>query len=462
MQYPRHAEAFTYTERHLKCVWFDPALRPAHLCTEQDDAIIIEHAGRWNLEAGPDFLGATLCIGPDRRRLSGDVEIHVHPADWRRHGHARDAAYARVIAHVTYFPGYLPADSLPPGTVQIALKDSLAANPCFSFENMDITAYPYAQRTSATPCARILPAWPPDNLVALFESAGEDRLRRKAERLALAIGEKGADQVLYEELMNALGYKQNRTPFRTLAEQLPLTALRETSGGDTMTAYALLMGIAGLLPAQTDTRWDPETRMFVRQLWNRWWKHQNRWSHSSLKADHWRLSGIRPQNHPRRRLMAAAVLFTQQTMPGQQLQALRTDNPENWMEQVMAWLQPKVNTYWRHRLALGGRRQTTAVSLTGAQRAAAILSNVMLPFLAALDTPSFPGIELLRRLPPEQDNSIVRQAAFNLLGPDHNRKLYQTGLRQQGLIQIFHDFCLNDRSGCAACRLRERLESFPR
>ncbi len=479
----RYTEAFAYTERHLKCVWFDPAVRPALLKTEQGDDIVIEHAGRWNLEAGPDFLGATVRVGPDRRCLTGDVEIHIRPSDWHRHGHVRNPAYARVIAHVTYFPGYLPAENLPPGCIQIALKDALAANPCFSFDNLDVTAYPYARQTSVTPCARILASWTPDTLVALFESAGEDRLRRKAERLALAIGEKGPDQVLYEELMSACGYKQNRAPFRTMAEEFPLTALRESAGGNVITAYALLMGIAGLLPAQTDTRWDADTRAFVRQLWNCWWKHQSQWSHCALKSGDWTLSGIRPQNHPRRRLMAAAFLFTQRTMPGQQLLSLRADKPQTWMDQAMAWLQPDADTYWRHRLTLGGRQQSAAVSLIGGRRTAAIISNVILPLLAALtrhdealspgrsapaqpggrsgDPSSFPSIEILRRLPTEEDNSIIRQAAQNLLGPDHNPKLYRTGLRQQGLIQIFHDFCLNDRSHCAACPLVGRLASFP-
>lgn len=458
----RPADAFAFTERHLKCAWFDEAVRPALLHTAQGEELTVEDPGRWNLEAGPDFLNAVLCLGPDRRRLAGDVEIHIHPADWRRHAHGRDPAYARVIAHVTWFPGYLPDDGLPRGALQIALKDVLGANPGFSFENLDLTAYPYARRASVPACYRKLAAWSPEQLVALFESAGEERLRRKAERMAVAIGAKGPDQILYEELMSALGYKHNRTPFRTLAEQCPLTELREDSGRNATTAYALLLGIAGLLPAQTDSGWDPETRAFVRQLWDRWWKQQAKWSHRILKPGAWKLNGIRPQNHPRRRLMAAALLFAQKMMPAEFLLSLQTHQPEQGLARNMAWLQPEGKTYWRDRLALGGRRQAKRAALIGKQRAAAMVSNVILPFLAALDSSRYPGPGLLRRLPPEEDNTIVRQAASYLLGPDHNPKLYQTGLRQQGLIQIFTDFCLNDRSRCSACDLLKHLDSFVR
>ena len=462
---------FSFSERHLKCAWFDDAVRPALLRTEDGAEIAVEYPGRWNLEAGPDFLGASLRLGPDRRRLTGNVEIHVHPSDWRRHGHDRDPAYARVVAHVTWFPGRLAVDSLPAGCVQISLQDTISANPVFSFESLDVMAYPYAQRAAGAPCARLLAAWTPDKLADLFESAGEERLRRKAARLADAIDARGPDQVLFEELMTALGYKHNRTPFRTLAELCPLLELREESGRDMTTAYALLLGIAGLLPAQAESRWDPETRALVRQLWNRWWKHQARWSQRSLNTGAWKLGGIRPQNHPRRRLMAAAFLFTQKMTPAEHLQCLPPLSPPAWIERVMAWLQPNVGTYWRNRLALGGRRQSSAVSLTGKRRAAAILINVILPFLAARachgaspgrggKSSSFPGIELLRQMPPEEDNSIVRQTASDLLGPDHNPRLYRNGLRQQGLIQIFQDFCLNDRSHCATCSLLENLESF--
>jgi hypothetical protein len=458
------AEEFAFSERHLKCAWFDDAVRPAALQTEQGAEVTVEFPGRWNLEAGPDFLGAALRVGPERRRLTGDVEIHIHPADWRRHGHGSDPAYARVAAHVTWFSGRLPASDLPPGCAQISLQAALAANPLFSFENLDVTAYPFAQRVAATPCARILKTWTPEDLAALFEAAGEDRLRRKAARLAPAIKEKGPDQVLYEELMSALGYKHNRAPFRRLAEICPLATLREESGRNVTSAYALLLGIAGLLPAQTESRWDDETRVFVRQLWNRWWKLQSRWSQACLSPANWRLGGLRPPNHPRRRLMAAAFLFTQQLPPAEYLRTLAPESPPAWLEQVLAWLQPNAGTYWRNRLALGGRRQAAEVSLTGETRAAASLTNVILPFLAAGagsdQAFAFPGQELLSQLPPEEDNSLVRQTAAYLLGPDHNPRLYRTGLRQQGLIQIFHDFCLNDRSHCAGCLLLNNLESF--
>ena len=452
---------FPYTERHLQCVWFDAALRPGTLKTEQGDVIVVEHPGQWNLEDGPDFLNAVLCVGPDRRRLAGDVEIHVHPSDWQKHGHAQNPAYAHVIAHVTYFSGTVTATSLPDGAIQVSLKDGLAANPFFSFESLDLAAYPYTVREPITPCTRVLKTWSPDHVAGLLESAGEERLQGKAARMAGAFPSKAPDQILYEEIMTALGYKNNRAPFRYLAEQLPLKTLRKASGRNTLKAYALLMGVAGLLPTQTPSRWDAETRAFVRQLWDHWWKHQAAWSTRALCRKTWKLSGLRPQNHPQRRLMLAAILFTREDDLPRSLTALNTTSPDEFFRQIATFFQPIANTYWQHRLTFGGKRQLVMIALMGAHRVAAIISNVFVPFLAALGNPRVMRPAFLRRLPPEENNQIVRQTAHNLLGPDHNPNLYRSGLRQQGLIQIFHDFCLTDRSRCENCTLLKTLAKEP-
>jgi len=77
--------------------------------------------------------------------------------------------------------------------------------------------------------------------------------------------------------------------------------------------------------------------------------------------------------------------------------------------------------------------------------------NVAVPFLAALAGPPALPSTVLDTLPRENANRLARQTALNLFGPHHPGSLYRTGLRCQGLLQIFHDFCLNDRSRCASC-----------
>jgi hypothetical protein len=415
--------------------------------------------GIWNLEAGPDFLGATLQLEPHRRRWCGDVEIHIRPSGWKQHGHSEDPRYRGVRIHVTYFPGRVTPGLLPPGTVEIALEKALAAQPGFFFESVDTTAYPFAQRATEPPCARHLASWSQDEKGLLLDAAGQERLRRKTERLSNRIDQCGPEQAVYEDVMGALGYKHNQAPFRRLAQILPVEELRALAGADTIAAYAMLAGLAGLLPHRVQPRWDTATRRFLRQVWDQWWKHASTWASRCMAPTDWRLSGQRPANHPLRRLMGAASLFTRKQSPGHTWQTLADSESGN---AVACWVESMTslhNPYWDQRLTLGGKLQPQPIALLGLARARAIVINVVIPWLAATRGPGGFRDEWLRSAPADSHNSIVRQTAFFLFGPDHSTRLYRDGLRRQGLMQIFHDFCIHDRTRCAACPLPSMLRA---
>ncbi len=440
------------SERLLQCAWYDPALRPDSLRTAEGEAVRVESPGVWNLEPGPDFLGAALVLGPERRRLAGGVEVHLRASGWTGHGHAGDPRYAGVRAHVTFFPGRAPAGTLPPGCIEIALQPALAARPGFSFEDIDPAAYPYAARGPLTPCARELAAWHPDDKEALLAAAGEARLLAKAGRMARRIRERGAPQAFYEEFLAALGYRRNKGAARRLAAAVPLDELRGEAGGDGQAAYALLMGVAGLLPDTAPARWDAETRRFVRHLWDAWWKRRRRWADRRLEAGAWTLAGMRPANHPARRLAAAAWLFTRGETPEAVFRRLAARRAPGFARAALAVLTDLPAGYWSHRVAWSGAAGPRATALLGRARAVSILINVVVPFLAAdgAGAPAF-AAGLLAELPPETDSGLVRATAHTLFGPGHPVSWYRGGLRRQGLVQIFRDFCLNDRSRCAAC-----------
>ena len=442
---------FPYTERHLQCVWFDPALRPTGLVTAEGEPVEVEDPGVWNLEAGPDFLGAALRIGAGRRRIRGDVEVHIHPNDWRTHGHRADPRYARVCAHVTFFAGVLEPLELPRGAVQMALRAPLAARPAFSFDTVDVAAYPYAARAEVPPCQQVLRGWTPDAREQVLDAAGQERMRRKAVRLALRREEAGPEQLVYEEVLAALGYKHNKLPFRALAARVPLAELQDRCAGDAHLAQAILLGVAGLLPERLAPRWDEPTRIHVRMLWDHWFKQRERWAGRLMEASAWRTAGLRPPNQPVRRIVAAASLFAK-SRPG----LARLVSPEKVgavrvLRDVRAELARAGDAYWDRRLSWGGPAARTPIALVGEERIQLIVTNLVIPLLAAEGAVEPFAAALLATLPPEGDNQVVRQTAHNLFGSHHPASLHRTGVRKQGLIQIFHDYCLNDRSRCASC-----------
>jgi hypothetical protein len=451
------ATGFAFSERHVQCVWFDARHRPATLQTHEGESVTVKDPGRWNLEAGPDFLDAVLEVGPAERTLRGDVELHIRPGDWSHHNHTLNPAYRRLVAHVTYFTGVVPAAVLPPGAIQVALKPALASQPGFAFENIDVTAYPYANPPEdPRPCAELLSCWPVDARLSILDSAGEERLRRKTLRLTDALREREPEQVLFEECLAALGYKQNAQPFRLLARTVGVQAVR--SAADSLQAYALLMGVAGLLPSSPSPAWDEASRTFIRQLWDIWWPQQSQWETRIMPLSQWKLAGLRPLNHPVRRLAAAAILFTQQPPLLQRLLDLGLKQPTTAADELGRFLHlspgPLVE-FWGRRQTFAHPFEGPAEALLGAARASTLVTNVLVPFLGALGRDVHPLLDFLH---PEQDNGPSRQMATRLFGPDHNPISYRSGLRQQGLLQIFHDFCLNSRAGCAECGLLPGLK----
>ena len=448
-----------FNERHLQCIWADDRLRPQTLVTAGGERVRVEHPGEWNVGPGPDFLNAALRVGPELRRLTGDVEIHIRPADWQRHRHAEDPRYRRVCAHVSFYPGMLPAAELPAGALQIALRPALDALPDFSFDNIDLLAYPVAARATPPPCRAAMARLTPAQRGAVLDAAGEVRLRRRAEVLQAAMLDRGPAQVIYEEVMAALGYRPNKAPFRRLARLIPLDRLREKSGGDPVRAYALLMGCAALLPDPSSRRaWDEETKSFLRRCWDAWWPLSDEFLARRLPRADWSKTGIRPTNRPERRLMAAALLFAPAPSLPERIAAI-AQNPRGVPAEKLLTLfdLPEV-PYWANRLSFSSAPAREPVALVGASRAQAILVNLILPAFAAMGAPAEAWQPMLDELPAEESNDLIKQTALRLFGQDHTPRLYRSGLRRQGLIQIHHDYCLGDRSLCAACPLPGNLE----
>lgn len=450
------AQAF-FSERHLQCVWFDDALRPSELKDIYGEEVIVHDPGRWNLEKGPDFLGAVLEIRSNCRRVCGDVEIHIDPEDWNRHGHAKDPCYSQVCAHVSYLDKSLSARELPSNTLQINLKRPLQANPLFSFEDIDLSAYPFNCRT-ASPCAQVISGWSREMKQALLDSAGQERLMRKSERLLAMMSEYGVEQTVYMEVMRALGYKHNKPQFKRLAELIPLKVLYEESAGDANRAYAKLMGVAGLIPKRIDSRWDSATVKYLRSLWREWIRQQERWEPIVMSAESWNRSGTRPQNRIERRLAAAASIFSRHDNLAAEWIRLAQNDSRNCIENIVAQLRRTSFPYWDSRLAWSGRPSEVNVALLGSSRANAIATNVATPLIAASGACSEFEAKILDTLKPEPINSVVRLTAHTLFGPDHPPNLYNSSVRRQGLMQIFYDFCLDDKSGCSTCRLADILD----
>lgn len=269
------------TERHVQALWYDRALRPGRLFAGAQEVRVVD-PGAWNLGPGPDFLGAVLEVGPERRRIAGDVEVHLSPADWDAHRHGGDPAYRGVVAHVTWSCGP-PPSSLPPGALSLWIGRFFTADPGFSPEAIDLGAYPFARLPSGERPCHLALRDDPGRALATLASAGRRRLAAKGARLRrLLAGGAPREQLFYSETMGALGYSRNARAFRAVAAAVPFRHLAAEPGNAVaaLLAAAPFAGVSG---------------------------------------------GGRPRNAPGRRLAAAAGLFL--STPAMELMEARDFSP---------------------------------------------------------------------------------------------------------------------------------------
>jgi hypothetical protein len=416
-----------FTERHLHCIWYDDRLRPTSLKTERGEDLQILYPGKWNQESGPDFLDAEWIVGGRRRR--GDVEIHIRPMDWKHHGHRGDPNYQHVGLHVTYEPGELPEGLLPLGCEEVSLRSLLDQRSHFFFDQIDLRAYPWQTESGRSGLRAFFEDKSEEDCGRMLEAAGQERLRRKSLRMARVIQAVGEDQALYTALLRGLGYKQNAGVCENLARVMPLSVLQSYAFGKTEQAFALLLGVAGLLPSDMDEGCLPSW-MPLRDLWDKWWPHQHHFMDKSLDLQDWRLDHLRPGNHPIRRLRAMAhwvsmeVQFTELFCPSAE------DNDRTWLRRTLSRLQvPSPNPL------------ADPDHLVGSLRAGTLLLNAVLPWRICCAPESITD-SLWQHLPDEAFNSKTKQAATVLFGPDQHPRLYRGGLRKQGLLQFHEDFQL--------------------
>ncbi len=443
-------------ERLVQCIWYDQRIQPAGLHTADGRPIEVIFSGWWNLEAGPDFRNATLKIGDEPER-QGDIEVHLRAEDWAHHHHDHDPNYDNVILHVVLWeagvaktPRTRQGDAIP----QLVLHQQLAASLEQLFDEIDSDTYPHNVGNHAGQCATTLAALPEKTVGDLLANAGDERFANKMRRFTRWIHQAGTEQAFYEGWMEALGYKANKTAFRALAQRVPLTTLVSSRSG-----AALLFGTGNLLPTVAAKSTDP----YARRLWTQWWKLRPDFSDKILPAEAWRLTGIRPANHPHRRLGAAAALVRRH----ENFAAKAIAAVESGGDPAKLFLQGR-DEYWTRHYTLGGKPQPQPIELIGAARAQEIVANIVLPFVAAYaNIRQDDSLQALAKahydaLRPTGDNSQARLATHQLFGtPRVMRRYVQTTRQQQGLLQILQDFCFNDKSVCRECRFAELARRWP-
>ena len=291
-------------------LWREEGARLPPLDCDDGRRLRVLYPGRPSADAGPDFRDAVL-LTETGETLRGDVEVHLRPGGWRAHGHDRDRRYNGVVLHVVLWP------SSGGGETTLAMGASVPT----------VALYPVLQQTvgrrrgrrpaapGLAPAAFWAAVVPPgeQRVGAALERAGDARFNAKAAsfrvRLRQGGGETGwGSQLLYQGLMEALGYSRNREPFLALAEGLPLARLERLAAGpeDRLeTLIAALLGAGGLLSGQLPrgAGLHEEELQAALRIW------ESMGLRPVVQAEAWRRFRVRPANRPERRLVGMAHLL---------------------------------------------------------------------------------------------------------------------------------------------------------
>jgi hypothetical protein len=426
------------SELELQARWFAGDFGRAFVSTNGDKIDIVQF-GTWNREAGPDFSDAAISInGSDPIR--GSIEIDLLDRSWESHGHAANPAFEETVLHVfieksdrEFFTRTKSNREIPQVQVDpTALPDAFSAN------------LPLARPGR---CQAPLKNLPEERVCSILDAAAKFRLQRKAARLRREIDNHGRDEVLFQEIAAALGYKENKLPFTLLAQRLPLKFLREHSPD----AEALLFGVAGFLQAPDLDIYSKSTRKYVRNLWDRWWPHRDGLQRLILPAKAWRLSGSRPANHPQRRIAALAALAV--NWPPFMRSLNKGD--QNGLTNFLLGLE---HSFWNFHFTLTAEPSPKEMALVGESRVADILANVVYPFEFSSGRDVWSEFS---KLPARLSNRRLATGATRLFGDDPRcAQFLKTVTHQQGLLQIYEDFCLQDNSDCAQCPFPEQMQKW--
>jgi len=492
----------------LRHLWSGQYLDAQRLVTLDGRHLVVLEPGMLNRGSGPDFRNAAIAL--DGRVFRGDIEFHRTASDWKLHSHNTDENYNAVVLHVVYRSGDPDAvtTSASGRSIPILAIEQFLSSPLEKIlehtmrdEHISRTAPLQCAQRNRRVDAQVLEQW--------IRQLSLDRMKAKAvtmltrlleiteerqrgisepeqhyraqngpeESLEIPLPEtepdkealkcmEGWQQLLYEGIMDGLGYSKNRIPFVTLAQRVPLRQIKQLSGlGElsVMEIEAILFHASGL---RFDLQLikDQNSKIHLHQLRTARRHLRERGgmavflSEGSLLASDWVFSPTRPSNFPTVRIAVASELLARiayrEFLPRLLGIVEETSAPEaDTLRRLLALLNIDEDPFWSFHYSFA-ESSPRAHSLLGETRKYEIIINTILP-LCSLYALVFEkehiherALHVVTEIPPVESNFITRKMAKHLLA----EKIPVRGaFQQQGLIQLYERYCSADR--CSECKI---------
>ncbi len=449
--------------------------------------------GEANSDAGPDFKHALIRI--NGMILRGDIELHRVSSDWYSHNHHTDRNYNSVVLHVVgkcnEGADCLTSSGRRIETLELVRFLSDGAGVFLSHLESE-------ERLTRVRCAGENDKVSRQEKLAYLNLLGEKRFAHKVnkfeERLKDIIDENRPvvfeakqkyfrdfselqiehrsydkselqdevywDQLLYEGILEGLGYSKNTLPFRKLARSVPLSFLKEQSNGERLSIEAILFGASGLLPHDLSS-FDEETSVYCEKLSQIWQGIKKKYKREYMNRSEWLFFKLRPQNFPTLRIAGASCLLSGQANGCFAKEVTGWASSKSEAELSATWrrlLTVPSQDYWARHFVFGTPATTEIRMLIGSSRAEEIIINVILPLVylrgRIFDDQGLQekALRIYGSHRPTADNNITLILKDALFGGDN---VFSTVQIQQGALHIYRTLCSERR--CMRCRIGKAI-----
>jgi len=413
-------------ERLLQYIWQFQYFNLSALATQQNENIVILHAGTLNKNQGPDFLDAKIKVG--QTTWAGNVELHINSSGWNNHKHSEDDNYKNIILHVVWKDD---VDLNLPFPV-LELQHRVSSLLIEKYNSL-------MQSPSAIPCEKLInqadefiwSSWQQRLLV--------ERLIEKSQKAALhfATTNNHWEETFWRMLATNFGIKVNAEAFEKIAISLPVSILAKHKN-QIHQLEALLLGQAGLM--QGDFK-----EAYGKMLQKEYMFLKNKYKLQPINiALHY--LRMRPSNFPSVRLAQLAMLIHQSSHLFSRIIAAAS------LKEIKKMLDVTANDHWHYHY-MPDEASCYQEKKLGKQMTDNILINTVVPVLFAYghyfkeNKYKEKALAWLEEITAEKNNitKVFSDAGINI----------PSAFASQALIQLKNSYCNHKR--CLECAVGNNI-----
>ncbi|AFH49552.1 Hypothetical protein IALB_1846 [Ignavibacterium album JCM 16511] len=481
-------------EQLIYKIWEEKQFTEVLKTSDGTEIEVIDPGSRNNDKAGPDFHNARIRIG--NITFTGDVEIDTFHSDWRSHGHHLNQRYNKTILHITIADnqssGYVTTQSgrhVPTLNLSKYLSQPLRQTILTEISKI-------GEDEIKMPCSEVADEAPIELKLKFIKELGLLRYRKKCDRFLARLKElivlhevmisepkinhdfhkeieertfsssdfENAEiwqQLLYEEIFEALGYSKNKDAMMKLSHAVDINFFRKMPKENFVAqAESALFFISGLVPEPNRLE-DEETSEYIRNLYENWEQIKSGYDGVYFNKSHWHFFKLRPQNFPTVRIAAGARLLDRilnKNLFSRIIGAVSSiENNYKLISKLRDLLIVKGEGYWSKHFNFNKGVRTDIKYFIGLGRADETIVNIILPILTVYFE-IFNKRKIAERIlalyiyfSQKESNHLVDEVSEVLDITDKKlRSVYY-----QGMIELFRNYCIKQQ--CLECEIGKKV-----